>query len=119
MRFWCKFGATLYATIFTISNGIAKTQRDNLSTSRDYRKPLFTGFLELSDVVESCKKCDFTSDNGHKYADLYSFRRVRFGLELANTKSKNKSEETVFFNGILALFGLCLNEAAPFSFNVE
>ena len=32
MRFWCKFGATLYATIltiFTISNGIAKTLRDN------------------------------------------------------------------------------------------
>ena len=30
--FWCKFGATLYATIltiFTISNGIAKTPRDN------------------------------------------------------------------------------------------
>ena len=29
---WCKFGATLYQTIltiFTISNGIAKTQRDN------------------------------------------------------------------------------------------
>ena len=32
MRFWCKFGATLYRailTIFTISNGIAKTPRDN------------------------------------------------------------------------------------------
>ena len=31
--FWCKFGATLYRailTIFTISNGILKTQRDNL-----------------------------------------------------------------------------------------
>ena len=31
---WCKFGATLYQTIFTIftiSNGIAKTPRDNYS----------------------------------------------------------------------------------------
>ena len=33
MRFWCKFGATLYAmilTIFTISNGTLKTPRDKL-----------------------------------------------------------------------------------------
>ena len=32
VRFWCKFGATLYVsvlTIFTISNGTLKTQRDN------------------------------------------------------------------------------------------
>ena len=33
VRFWCKFGATLYRailTIFTISNGTLKTPRDNL-----------------------------------------------------------------------------------------
>ena len=33
------------------------TQRDNLSTSHDFTKPLFTGFLELS-VGQSCgQKC--------------------------------------------------------------
>ena len=32
MRFWCKFGATFYRailTIFTISNSVLKTPRDN------------------------------------------------------------------------------------------
>ena len=37
VQIWCKFGATLYATIltiltiFTISNGVLKTPRDNYS----------------------------------------------------------------------------------------
>ena len=37
------------------------SQRDNLSTSHDFTKPLFTGFLELSDVVGSCKKCEISN----------------------------------------------------------
>jgi len=41
VRFWCKFGATLYATIltiFTISHGVAKTQRDKEIDARFYEQ---------------------------------------------------------------------------------
>ena len=46
MQSWCKFGATLYRsilTIFTISNGIAKTPRDKSKTF--YKNSVQTGFL--------------------------------------------------------------------------
>ena len=38
--FWCKFGATLYRAILTISNGILKTPRDNFDLGRNLQKML-------------------------------------------------------------------------------
>ena len=43
VRFWCKFGATFYATIltmFTISNGVVKTPRDNFDFWSKLQKAL-------------------------------------------------------------------------------
>ena len=40
MRFWCKFGATLYATILTISNSTLKSQRDNFDLGSKLQKAL-------------------------------------------------------------------------------
>ena len=58
------------------------SQRDNLSTSHDYRKPLFTGFLELSDVVESCKKCGISNTQAtymqQSYLNSKDFKRDVF-----------------------------------------
>ena len=57
-------------------------QKDNLSTSHDYRKPLFTGFLELSDVVESCKKCGISNTQAtymqQSYLNSKDFKRDVF-----------------------------------------
>jgi len=75
MRFWCKFGATLYATIltiftishditremhdikryytiFTISNGIAKTPRDNFDQRSKLAKRALT-----TNVVRALLSC--------------------------------------------------------------
>ena len=46
MRFWCKFGATLYQTIltmFAISNGVLKTPRDNFYLWLELQKSLCFG----------------------------------------------------------------------------
>ena len=55
---WCDLGATLYRailTIFTISNGIAKTPRDNFDfMSNTKNAPIFGAFFYLFDDVR-CK----------------------------------------------------------------
>jgi len=48
--FWCKFGATLYRailTIFTISNGVLKTQRDKFLFLIYKKSSAMRGFFVL------------------------------------------------------------------------
>lgn len=58
------------------------SQKDNIQTSHDYRKPLFTGFLELSDVVKSCKKCEISNTQAthmqQSYLKYKDFKRDAF-----------------------------------------
>ena len=57
VRFWCKFGATLYAKIlamFTISNGVAKTPKDNL-LFLIYKKLCYAGLFVFYRAVQFVK----------------------------------------------------------------
>ena len=68
--FWCKFGTTLYATIltiFTISNGIAKTPRDNFDFVEYKKCSAFAGhffivlltFAENDDIIQLINEFEF------------------------------------------------------------
>ena len=82
MRFWCKFGATLYATIltiFTISNGIVISSRPTMIALRQVMS-----YDWLRQVMSDCVALMGCGQSYHNYAK----RIITFAKQTHNSKLK-------------------------------
>ena len=67
MRFWCKFGATLYRAILTISNGVVKTRRYNCYYLQTPEIIAISGVLSFC-LPQFCHKFYFVSSKAENTA---------------------------------------------------
>ena len=116
--FWCKFGATLYRailTIFTISNGIAKTRRDNWFTNILHNTNFAVGvvFLPLRVILSlSNFSVEDPVCSSFDAASQFDFASLRSGWHDGKARATGEWNLGADLSG----YSICKNSAVLFTF---